>query len=69
MWRGLQIVVIAGLLFYLWQRKRSQAIPLREGFLPRPIQGPGVQRIYRGVIFVTIGMFAGCAHSRSLVHA
>jgi hypothetical protein len=57
-----EFVIIAGLLLALWRRKRmKEQKPLREDLMLGHLQGPGVIRTYRGVIFVTIGMFAGCA--------
>ena len=49
-----------------WQRKRRTSQPMREDLVGGRIQGPGVQRIYRGVIFVTIGMFAGYASKQAV---
>ncbi len=42
---------------------------MREDLLGGHVQGPGVQRIYRGVIFVTIGMFAGYASKQAFTRA
>lgn len=59
-----EIVVIVGLLLALYQRKKSREArqpPRGEGMMMGLIQGPGVVRVYRPVIFVTIGMFSGCA--------
>ena len=56
-----EFVIIAGLLLALWRRKRMKEQPLREDLMLGHLQGPGVIRTYPGVIFVTIGMFAGYA--------